>query len=133
MKYYKLKTVAFYIFVVTIISFDLKGSEESSENENEGNYSPCCCPDEGKKKGEKNEGENKGENANDKEKGNIEENKEAEKIEENKEKQKEKEEEGGETKKDEEGKEKKKMNKKELQHKWKMFVYRNKMKGKNKK
>ena len=37
MKYYKLKTVAFYIFATTIMSFDLKGSE----NENEGNC-PCC-------------------------------------------------------------------------------------------
>ena len=34
---YKLKTVAFYIFVATVISFDLKGSE----NENEG-ICPCC-------------------------------------------------------------------------------------------
>ena len=54
MKYYKLKTVAFYIFVATVISFDLKGSE----NENEG-ICPCCCSDEGEKKGEKEEGEEK--------------------------------------------------------------------------
>ena len=33
----KLKTVAFYIFVATIMSFELKGNE----NENEGNC-PCC-------------------------------------------------------------------------------------------
>ena len=39
MKYYKLKTVAFYIFVATIMSFDLKGSE----NENEGICSYCNC------------------------------------------------------------------------------------------
>ena len=37
MEKYKLKTVAFYIFVATVISFDLKGSE----NENEG-ICPCC-------------------------------------------------------------------------------------------
>ena len=49
MKYYKLKTVVFYIFATTIISFDLKASEEGSENENEGICS-CCCSDEGKKK-----------------------------------------------------------------------------------
>ena len=47
---YKLKTVAFYIFVATVISFDLKGSE----NENEWNCHCCCCPDEGENKEEKN-------------------------------------------------------------------------------
>ena len=52
MKYYKLKTVAFYIFVATIMSFDLKGSENGNEV-----ICPCCCSDEGKKKGEKEEGE----------------------------------------------------------------------------
>ena len=48
MKYYKLKTVAFYIFVATIMSFDLKGSENGNEV-----ICPCCCSDEGEKKGEK--------------------------------------------------------------------------------
>ena len=60
MKYYKLKTVAFYIFVATVISFDLKGSE----NENEGICSYCnCCKEEKeedkKEVGEKTEEENK--------------------------------------------------------------------------
>ena len=63
MKYYKLKTVVFYIFATTITSFDLKGSE----NEKEGICSCCCCFDEGKKKGEEKEGENKEENKEDKE------------------------------------------------------------------
>ena len=46
MKYYKLKTVAFYIFVATIMSFDLKGSE----NENEGICSYCnCCKEDSQK------------------------------------------------------------------------------------
>ena len=46
MKYYKLKTVAFYIFVATVISFDLKGSE----NENEGICSYCnCCKEDSQK------------------------------------------------------------------------------------
>ena len=58
MENYKLKTVAFYIFATTIMSFDLKGSEEGSENKNEGNCSCCCCFDEGKKKGEQNESNN---------------------------------------------------------------------------
>lgn len=50
MKYYKKKTVVFYIFVATIMSFDLKGNE----NENEGNC-PCCdCCKEEEKKEEKN-------------------------------------------------------------------------------
>ena len=39
MKYYKLKTVAFYIFIATIMSFDLKGSE----NEDEGSCTCCNC------------------------------------------------------------------------------------------
>ena len=58
---YKLKTVAFYIFVATVISFDLKGSE----NENEWNCHCCCCPDEGEnkeKKIEEESEENKEEN-----------------------------------------------------------------------
>ena len=54
MKYYKLKTVAFYAFATTIISFDLKGIE----NENEG-ICLCCCSDEGKKNEENKEKENK--------------------------------------------------------------------------
>ena len=41
MKYYKLKTVVFYIFATTIMSFDLKGSEKDGKNENEGSC-PCC-------------------------------------------------------------------------------------------
>ena len=46
MKYYKLKTVAFYIFVATVISFDLKGSE----NENEGICNCCnCCKEDSQK------------------------------------------------------------------------------------
>ena len=46
MKYYKLKTVAFYIFVATIMSFDLKGSE----NANEGICSYCnCCKEDSQK------------------------------------------------------------------------------------
>ena len=50
MKYYKLKTVAFYIFVATVMSFDLKGGE----NENEGICSCCnCCKEEEKKEEEK--------------------------------------------------------------------------------
>ena len=52
MKYYKLKTVAFYIFIATIMSFDLKGSENGNEV-----ICPCCCSDEWEKKGEKEEGE----------------------------------------------------------------------------
>ena len=77
---YKLKTVAFYIFVATVISFDLKGSE----NENEWNCHCCCCPDEGENK-EKEIEEESEENKGNKE--NKEENKEnkEEKGEENKE------------------------------------------------
>ena len=44
MKYYKLKTVAFYIFVATVMSFDLKGNEDENEV-----ICLCCCSDEGKK------------------------------------------------------------------------------------
>ena len=80
MKYYKLKTVAFYIFVATVISFDLKGSE----NENEGICPCCCCSDEGENKEERDREESE-ENKGNKE--NKEENKEnkEEKGEENKE------------------------------------------------
>ena len=54
MKYYKLKTVAFYVFVATVMSFDLKGGE----NENEGICSCCnCCKEEEKKEEEKKGGE----------------------------------------------------------------------------
>ena len=63
MKYYKLKTVAFYIFVATIMFFDLKGSE----NENEGICPCCCCPDEGENKEEKVEEIKEKDNVNDKE------------------------------------------------------------------
>ena len=67
MKYYKIKTVAFYAFVTTIMSFDLKGSE----NEKEGSCSCCNCwdnkekpevgekPGEEKKEDEKNDEEKK--------------------------------------------------------------------------
>ena len=81
MKYYKLKTVAFYIFATTIISFDLKGSE----NENEGICSCCNCWNNKEKKEEKEtEVENKDDGKDEEKK----ENKEAEKTEENKEKEK---------------------------------------------
>ena len=79
MKYYKLKTVAFYIFATTIISFDLKGSE----NENEG---ICSCYNCWNNKEKKEEKETEVENKDD---GKDEEKKEeAEKTEENKEKEK---------------------------------------------
>ena len=38
MKYYKLKTVVFYIFATTITSFDLKGGE----NENNKDFKICA-------------------------------------------------------------------------------------------
>ena len=51
MENYKIKTVAFYIFVATVISFDLKGSE----NANEGSC-PCCnCCDKEKEEEDKKE------------------------------------------------------------------------------
>ena len=74
MENYKLKTVVFYVFATTIMSFDLKGSE----NENEGNCPCCnCCNKEEKPEVGKNIEEKKEEeNANNKEKEKKEENKE---------------------------------------------------------
>ena len=76
MKYYKLKTVVFYIFATTITSFDLKGGE----NENEGICSCCnCCKEEEKKEEEKNN-ENKEDTKDKKKEENKEENNKKKKI-----------------------------------------------------
>ena len=57
-EYYKLKTIAFYIFVATIMFVNLKGSE----NENEWSCSCCNCLKK-EKKNENNAGNNEKNNA----------------------------------------------------------------------